>query len=118
MKRKTKGKSSISEENMVKFLENAESIKKDFSEITKLIVRSLRKTDLLLVQIKKSVKAQEECLRENNKTTKCVDETLGNVLLAIRQNEYLQAYYPAQHGFKEMKVVGKHPAKEVGCGKR
>lgn len=27
---------------------------------------------------------------------KCVDETLCKVLLAIRQNEYLQAWYPEQ----------------------
>lgn len=37
-----------------------------------------------------------------------VDETLCNVLLAIRQNEYLQAWYPAQLGQKEQKVVGKY----------
>lgn len=35
--------------------------------------------------------------------------TLSNVLLAIKQNEYLQAWYPEQNGYKEMKVVGKHP---------
>jgi hypothetical protein len=34
-----------------------------------------------------------------------------NVLLAIRQNEYLQAWYPAQQGYPEMKVVGSHPYK-------
>lgn len=40
-----------------------------------------------------------------------VSDTLLNVLLAIRQNEYLQAWYPAQHGFSDMKVSGTHPAK-------
>lgn len=40
-----------------------------------------------------------------------VEATLCNVLLAIRQNEYLQAWYPAQQGYPEMKVTGKHPIK-------
>ena len=39
-----------------------------------------------------------------------IEETLTNVLLAIRQNEYLQAWYPEQHGYPEMKVVGTHPS--------
>lgn len=38
-----------------------------------------------------------------------VDETLSNALLAIRQNEYLQAWYPEQQGHPQQKVVGKWP---------
>lgn len=44
-------------------------------------------------------------------TIQCVDESLCNVLLAIRQNEYLQAWHPEQHDCPELKVVGRHPAK-------
>ena len=40
-----------------------------------------------------------------------IEETLMNVLLAIRQNEYLQAWYPEQHGHPAMKVAGIHPSK-------
>ena len=46
----------------------------------------------------------EECLKVMNN----VDETLGNVLLAIRQNEFLQAYYPAQNGQRAQMVTGKY----------
>ena len=37
-----------------------------------------------------------------------MDETLCNVLLAVRQNEYLQAWYPAQNGQEEQRVIGKY----------
>jgi len=39
------------------------------------------------------------------------NETLGCVLLAIRQNEYLQTYYPEQNGFKSGKYISTHPSK-------
>lgn len=47
-----------------------------------------------------------EKIQENNEY---MEETLRNVFLAIRQNEYLQAWYPAQQGHPQMKVVGPHP---------
>ena len=56
-------------------------------------------------------KQDKNIMKEISSTNKNVEETVCNVLLAIRQNEYLQAYYPEQLGFKEMKVVGKHPSK-------
>jgi len=43
--------------------------------------------------------------------TTLLEETTMNVLLAIRQNDYLQAWYPAQQGYAQMKVAGPHPAK-------
>lgn len=48
-------------------------------------------------------------IKEISEVNKCVDETLCNVLLAIRQNEYLQAWYPEQYGYPEQKVTGAHP---------
>lgn len=53
----------------------------------------------------------EKTLKAIKETNENVDETLCNVLLAIRQNEYLQSWHPAQHGYPEIKVTGKHPAK-------
>ena len=49
-------------------------------------------------------------MQETNQTA---EETLCNVLLAIRQNEYLQAWYPEQAGYPEMKIVGRHPIVET-----
>ena len=64
-----------------------------------------------LLSIKKDHEKHKNIMKEISSTNKNVEETVCNVLLAIRQNEYLQAYYPEQLGFKEMKVVGKHPSK-------
>lgn len=68
-----------------------------------------------LCKVGETIKAVEESLREYvgvlesvKKTNETVEETLLNVLLAIRQNEYLQAWYPAQNGRPEQKVVGKY----------
>jgi hypothetical protein len=46
------------------------------------------------------------------------EDTLLNVLVAIRQNEALQAWYPPQQGYPEMKVVGSHPCSDVARRKR
>lgn len=67
-----------------------------------------KKEERILVKINERLKEHEEILERSLKVVENVDETLCNVLLAIRQNEYLQAYYPAQNGAKEQKVVGKY----------
>ena len=59
----------------------------------------------------KFASAHEKYLQEIARKMSDVDETMGNVLMAIRQNEFLQAHYPEQHGFSAMNVIGKHPAK-------
>lgn len=69
-----------------------------------------RKTDKELLKMHKQLLKYNEIIDAVAKTNACVDESLCNVLLAIRQNEYLQAYYPAQAGYPEMKVTGMHPA--------
>lgn len=70
---------------------------------------SIRKTSRQLEKITKIVEGHKDFLNQVKKTNENAEETLCNVLLAIRQNEYLQAWYPAQSGFPEMKVTGKHP---------
>jgi hypothetical protein len=64
----------------------------------------------IFLSLEKLMGAHLEQMKEMTRINQLVDESLGNVLLAIRQNEYLQAYYPQQHGFKAMKVSGIHPA--------
>jgi hypothetical protein len=58
-----------------------------------------------------TVLKHEKYLKALKASNENVEETLGNVLLAIKQNEFLQAWYPAQHGYPDLKVTGKHPAK-------
>jgi hypothetical protein len=87
------------------------SLRKDLAGLNKDVRSKLAKIDSFLLDIKKSFKEHLSVMKETLKVNECAEETLGNVLLAIRQNEYLQAWYPEQHGFTSMKVSGKHPAK-------
>lgn len=81
-----------------------DNMKRQFSSL-------VRQNREILDLIKKTSHEQTQFLNSLAKTNESVSDTLLNVLLAIRQNEYLQAWYPAQHGFPEMKVSGTHPAK-------
>ncbi len=62
-----------------------------------------------LKNIDAKLSSYEKNLEKLTEINETVEETLANVLLAIRQNEYLQAWYPEQQGHPEMKVVGRHP---------
>ena len=61
----------------------------------------------------KIIKSYEEHVRKLTYTAECAEETLLNVLVAIRQNESLQAHVPAQHGYPEMQLAGIHPARDM-----
>lgn len=74
-----------------------------------LILLKATKEQSLIVRTQ--MKFQNEELRLLKKSNETVEETLLNVLLAIRQHESMKAWYPAQKGYEEMKVVGIHPAK-------
>jgi len=63
------------------------------------------KANKLLVD---SITKQEKLLKSVANISDNAEQTLLNVLLAIRQNEYLQAWYPAQEGEPETYVVGHH----------
>lgn len=93
------------------FNDTIKILKKDISNLNKDMRVKLNKIDSFVVEIRKAFKENNKIMLEMTKVNKNVDETLGNVFLAIRQNEYLQAWYPAQHGFPELKVTGTHPAK-------
>lgn len=57
----------------------------------------------------KKFKKMEKILKSMEKTNEINGETMTNVLFAIQQNEFFQAYYPAQQGYPAMKVTGSHP---------
>jgi len=59
----------------------------------------------------KKIEKMIQNLNRITEVNEIAEETLSNVLLAIRQNEYLQAWYPEQHGYPAMKVKGQHPMK-------
>jgi paraquat-inducible protein B len=79
-------------------------IRGELNEFVKNSLKVLQKINKNLDEFATSVKENANFLRE-------MDETQRNIFLAIRQNEYLQAWYPEQHEFPEMKVVGPHPGK-------
>lgn len=64
----------------------------------------------LVQELLKMMKENKEFLANMVRSNQNMEDTMLNVLLAIRQNEYLQAYYPAQLGHPDIKVVGHHPA--------
>ena len=85
--------------------------KKFFKETLTTLKGSIKKNASVANYIHGSLLKYEKSLKALKDTNENVEETLGNVLLAIRQNEYLKAWHPAQHEYPEMKVTGKHPAK-------
>lgn len=85
--------------------------KKFFKESLMEVKAAIKKNAGVANYIHGSLLKYEKALKAVTKSNENVEETLGNVLLAIRQNEYLQAWHPEQHGYPAMKVTGKHPAK-------
>lgn len=73
--------------------------------------KSISNTEKAVVEVRVSILEHEKHLQDLSESNRNLEETVLNVLLAIRQNEYLQAWYPAQSGFEEMKVTGPHPAR-------
>lgn len=78
---------------------------KTYSEKNK---RFMNKVGEMVKELSSTMRVYLTVLESVKKTNETVDETLCNVLLAIRQNEYLQAWYPAQGKEPEKKVVGKY----------
>jgi len=82
----------------------AESIRKRVDSLCK-------NTEATFTAMLKTFCTHEDILNTMLKKMDSIDEMMGLILVAIRQNEYLQAYYPAQHGFPAGKYPGIHPAK-------
>jgi flagellar hook-basal body complex protein FliE len=73
-----------------------------------IIDQMLRRQKAFEYSVTKTLKGYHRDLHDVLSVMTNADETLCNVLLAIRQNEYLQAWYPPQRGNPEQKVVGKY----------
>jgi len=73
---------------------------------------------ILYAKLQKALAGQEKALEKMIDQNQITEETLCNVLLAIRQNEYLQAWYPDTCGFPEQKVVGQHPVQKERLQKK
>jgi hypothetical protein len=88
--------------NKIKFFH--EKIENEMSEMKQQNIQLLR-------FIEEKFDSQKEVLANTSKIAQTTEETLLNVLLAIRQNEYLQAWYPPTDSYTAMKVTGIHPSK-------
>jgi len=69
----------------------------------------LKEIHTALIEYKKEMAEHRKILRDVVKVNENVEQTLLNVLAAIRQNEYLHTWAPAQKGHPEMKFAGLHP---------
>lgn len=85
-------------------------MRRDFEMIKTQFKKFMTQSGGWIKESHDSIEKHEKFLNGIKNTNENVEEILGNVLMAIRQNEYLQAWYPAQSGFPEMKVTGIHPA--------
>lgn len=94
-KKKEKSKEKVLEEKIEKLIYMFESHQRKMKKIEN--------------SIQNAIMAQNKKLNMLQEQMEITEGTNTNILLAIRQNEYLQAWYPAQSGFKEMNVVGEHP---------
>lgn len=83
------------------------SIEKVNNQVNEMVVRVTRKSRELQCEFADHKQFLSEIMRK----MESIDEMMSCILVAVRQNEYLQTYYPAQHGFPEMKCGGIHPAK-------
>ena len=114
----------ITQEKIAELLEKNQELHEKFNEMFKKTyllhqkmeseIREVKKeTTSLLAMLTKRLNEQKEAISKSISVSENSEETLLNVLLAIRQNEYLQAWYPEQHGFPEMNVIGSHPIKQL-----
>lgn len=93
-------------DNVTKVLAN---VNRDFGAMKSVIQKSMEELNRLAVSGFEKLQEHDKILMQIKECNENAEQTLLNVLLAIRQNEYLQAWYPAQKGIPEMKITGKHP---------
>lgn len=110
---KVKKEDQIKEEKFKKFEDEFREFIKEAKHKTNNVARNqaklMNKFSKLLDEVKKMILSHDKILKSVAEVSASSDQTLMNVLLAIKQNEYLQAWYPAQGSYPAMKVVGKHP---------
>lgn len=101
----------------------------DVEDLQKLFQKEFKENRKILASIKKQI--DNQATKSLKQLTKCADAldricklneeveaTLCNVMLAIKQNSYLQAWYPEQQGFEEGLYSGVHPVKQKRIDKR
>lgn len=115
MASKKKLKKVDPEKQMLDFLETNKKVVEMSCDLLKKIEVMIKKCESHFIDCNKILKSQDEYMKQNNHLHKMVDESLGNMLLAIKQNIFLQAWFPEQLGFPEMKVTGRHPAKTASA---
>lgn len=94
--------------------EELAALRREFETMMSIFKRSVRKMDEYVLLSTQRMDEFSENLQRVMQTNQAAEETLLNVLVAIRQNEYLQAWTPAQHGYDAIKIAGPHPAKIAG----
>lgn len=81
-------------------------LEKTAIDLRKSINRFIKDANKLLLGMHIKIDGFDKSMKKVIKTNEVVDETMCNVLLAIKQNEYLHAWYPPQQGQPEQKVAG------------
>ena len=85
--------------------------RKEFKKIHAKILREVKHMTSIIENKEKKffsnflhlLKHHENILHDILVVNENIDETACNILLAIRQNEYLQAYYPEDESLKRFK---------------
>ena len=98
--------------------ESMADMRRSMSHMRGEVERCAKESCKLIREIHTILASYSDFFKEHQRLISNADETLGSVLLAIRQNEYLQAYYPEQNGFKAGKFIGQHTSKITGSTPR
>lgn len=89
--------------------EEMDKLAEEQNKFFKQHLRHVASADRSILLLTKTLMSYEQELKKITRINETIEQTLQNVLVAIRQNEYLQAYYPAQCGLPAMNVIGTHP---------
>lgn len=92
-------------------------VTKSSEEMEERLKKLIDNVDTAFAQILKTFRAHEDILHGILIKMENIDEMMSCILIAVRQNEYLQTYYPAQNGMPAGKYVGIHPSKLEGAKK-
>lgn len=109
-KRERKSKYTLATESLARETRALSRAINKIAETYLKIKDYVRANEDLTKVVLEALKAHAKAMDGMKRSHESLDETVCNVLLAIRQNEYLQAWYPATKGYGEMMVTGQHPA--------
>lgn len=95
-------------ENSIYVIKRFEDTFKKVKILGETFDENLKNTQDFFKQMMEQLSSQTNILQKVVDINTNVEETLCNVLVAIRQNEYLQAWYPPQQGNSEQYVAGSY----------